>query len=181
MTARLCDVREIQAIDDDEIIDRPLTLVIGFARASKRWLINEREANIRARTRFGRASAARKCTNQYAYTSACRSFGIVTWARNLRLGEETKFAKNRTRRIGGRPKLTILSDASLQIFLRSRVFPAAPARYRYASSLVRSPNLTRFPRVRQRSQVRFFYKARLNLVESCGGIIIIQSIADVCV
>jgi len=93
-TIRLCDVREIQTIDDDEIIDRPLTLVIGFARANKRWLINEREANTCADS-FRACERARKCANQYEYTSVCRSAGIVTWARNLRLGEETKFAKNR--------------------------------------------------------------------------------------
>lgn len=116
----------ITAMDDDEIIDRPLTLVIGFARANKRWLINEREANTCA-------DSFRACKKMH---QPVRIHIGLPFVRHRDLG--AKFATRRRHEIrekspiGGRPKLTVLSDASLQIFLRSRVLLAA--RYRYASS-----------------------------------------------
>lgn len=127
---------------DDEIIDRPLTLVIGFARASKRWLINEREANTCA-------DSFRACEYGKKIHKPVRIHIRLPFVRHRDLG--ARFATRRRNEIreklpiGGGPKLTVHSDASLQIFLRSRVFLAAPTRYRYASFLVRSPNLTRFP------------------------------------
>lgn len=104
---------EVRSIDDDEIIDCPLTLVIGYARASKRRLINEK------RSVRGLLLAGKK-TRTNIYLLADRS---VVQRRDL----GTKFATRQHGRrrseirekspIGGRPKLTVLSDASLQIFL----------------------------------------------------------------
>lgn len=151
MTVRLRWSRamsEVQSIDDDEIIDRLLTLVIGFARASKRWLINEREANTCA-------DSFRPCARGKKMHKPVHIHIRLPFVRHRDLG--AKFATRRRNEIrekspiGGCPKLTVLSDASLQIFLQPRVFLAA--RYRYANSFVRSSNLTRFPRARQWSQV----------------------------
>jgi len=60
------------------------TLVIGYARASKRRLISERGAVTWTR---GLLSAGKKRGRAYICLLAGQSFGVVTWARNLRLDD----------------------------------------------------------------------------------------------
>ena len=114
---------------------------IGFARANRRLIKRETAVYAAFFLSFGSRRGLER------ETGACHR-GVVTWARNIRLTGETgrlsppplQEEYRNSRKITDHPALTVLRDASIEIFLRGLFEPRSSGfgqeRYRAETRLL---------------------------------------------